>query len=150
MKVAIVAYSFGGTPDRPGPSNAALGKVVDRIAAREKDILVIVQDFLKSCIGRKADLVVGDVYTFVNTEGITDLAAAFLKERDIRKVLLVAHPFLHWVKCKRLLEAHGFEVERARTGYVPFDPACHNWWVRSPLHLISYAFLQKTMGRSGR
>jgi hypothetical protein len=146
---AIVAYSFGGSVGRPGPSNLAFGKIIDRLAAKGEPVVVVVQDFIGSCVNRKPDLVVGEEGVYISTEDITEEIAPLLKKQNVSEVLLVAHPFLHWVKCKKLLEGHGFRVEVVKTGEVPFDPECENWWVRSASQLLLYGVLQKLLGRHG-
>lgn len=146
---AIVTYSFGGSLNRPGPSNEALGKIIDGLTAGTETFVVVVQDFIEDCVNRKPDLVVGEVAKYISTEEITDELVPFLRQKHVSEVLLVAHPFLHWVKCKKLLEESGFKVVRVRTGWVPFDPICENWWVRSPFHLLLYGVLQIVSGRHG-
>ncbi|MDB5195570.1 MAG: hypothetical protein JWO84_754 [Parcubacteria group bacterium] len=148
---AIVAYSFGGSVGRPGPSNRAFGKIIDGLADHGEEFVVVVQDaFIERSVTCTPDLVVTEAGPYISTEDVTDTLTPFLKDRHVREVVLVAHPFLHGRKCQRLLFEQGFTVERARTGWVPFDPDCENWWVRNPLNLLLYSVLQATLGRYGR
>ena len=148
---AIVAYSFGGSVDRPGPSNIAFGNIINRLVdeTQSQKYTVVVQDFIQFCVNEKPDLVVGDG-EYISTQRITSEFEIFLEEEGISNVLLIAHPFLHFVQCKRLLEKRGFAVQRVKTGWIPFDPDCENWWVRGPLHLLLYALLQIAFGRQDR
>lgn len=142
MKRAIVAYSFGGSTGRPGPSNVALGQVIDRLVGENDEYVVVAQDYLALCVKRKPDFVVGEEGVWLSTERITNAFTPYLKEQNISDVLLVAHSFLHWRRCHALLKAKGFTVERIKTHRIPFDPDCEHWWVHSPLQLLCYAVLQ--------
>lgn len=146
---AIVAYSFGGSVGRPGPSNQTFGRIINSLTSGNEKFIVVVQDFIEHCVDRKPDLVTGRDGVYISTEDITDELAPFLRERGIREVLLVAHPFLHWRKCRNLLEDQDLAVERVKTGWIPFDEACENWWVRGPFHLLFYGVLQVLFGRHG-
>ena len=98
MKRAIVAYSFGGSIGRPGPSNIALGQVINRLVGEHNEYVVVVQDYLALCVKHKPDFVVGEEGVWLSTEMITNELTPLLKERGISDVLLVAHPLLHWKK----------------------------------------------------
>lgn len=155
---AIVAYSFGGSPiNGPGRANNKLAEIVLKqvIKMNSLAVHVLVQDYLKISLGKLnfiPDLVVSErrqPERFLGTEEVTSQFAEYLCQHNISQVTLVAHSFLHWKKCKRLLEGEGLIVEVADTGWVPFDRNCENWWVRSPLHLALYGLLQKCFGRQG-
>ncbi|MBI4094203.1 MAG: hypothetical protein HY436_00135 [Candidatus Liptonbacteria bacterium] len=157
-KIAIVAFSFGGSGNpefrecKPGPANIALGEIVDAFRLQSPKKEIVIQDYLKWCV-HGADLVImkhREPGKFLGSEEVADQAAEYLKERGVTRVILVAHHFLHWRKCKKLLEVHGFLVEVAKTGRVPFDPNSDGWWVHGPLHLLWYAVRQKLAGISGR
>lgn len=153
---AIVAYSFGGSPVHgPGRANVKLAEVAARIF-RETRALLVVQDYLGAPLrdaGLAPDLVIREHRQkgqFLGTEEVTSQAAEYLRSRGITQVLLVAHSFLHWKKCLKLLQGEGLSIERVRTGWVPFDSCCESWWVRGPFHLLLYGVLQAVFGRQGR
>lgn len=155
MSRAIVAYSFGGNRGRPGKPNMVLASLVAQESKWSPDALILVQDHIAVALplsGVEPDLVVKKhpQEKFFGTEEVTRQFTEFLRTFQVSQVFLVAHPFLHRYKCRRLLEQQGFEVEVVPTAWIPFDPYCKHWWVRSPFHLLAYALLQFFFGRQGR
>ena len=155
MRKAVVVYSFGGSPRYgPGPANIALAQIAARVTQETKAILVV-QDYLEALLrknGIRPDFVVHkhqETKKFLGTEEVTRQFAKYLRSHGISKVLLIAHPFLHWRKCRHLLKKAGLDVKCISTLKVPFDRSCENWWVRSPLHLLLYSFLQFAFNRHG-
>ncbi len=154
---AVIAYSFGGSPRYgAGTANEALARIVISTAQKTGSI-IIAQDYLEKPLrGMEAPLA-NSLFIlehrkkgcFLGTEEVTLQAALYLRTLDIRHVFLVAHPFLHRFKCKKLLRRSGFSVGCVKTGYVPFDPRNEHWWVRSPFHLLLYAILQILFKRHG-
>ena len=156
---AVVVYSFGGSPRYgPGAANKKLAAIALRIAQNNPSGLVLVaQDYLEEPLREFGGIsLVGLVVrkhrtkgAFLGTEEVTAQAVAYLHTQGIRRVVLVAHPFLHRFKCRKLLLRSGFSVKCAKTGFVPFDPGGEGWWVRGPLRLLLYAVLQVLFGRRG-
>ncbi len=151
---AVVAYSFGGSHYGPGCANVVLAQIAARVS-RETDAALLVQDYLEIPIQEKGifpNFIVREHREkgkFLGTEEVTLQFAEYLRRHNISKVLLVAHPFLHWRKCKKLLQQEGFDVKCVPTGKVPFDRSNESWWVRGPFHLLLYALLQLVVGRQG-
>lgn len=152
-----MAYSFGGSPVHgPGPANRKLAIVVALRLAIGKGAILVVQDYLEALLLTaevRPDLVVRkhrEEGKFLGTEEVTSQYAEFLRRLGVSEVLLIAHPFLHWRKCKKLLEAEGFSVKVVTTGKVPFDPFSEGWWARSRRNLFLYTLLQLATGRQGR
>ena len=117
---------------------------------------LVVQDWLAEWSPRLylAQLVISEHREkgkFLNTEEVTAQADQFFRGVGVRDVYLIAHPFLHRWKCRRLLKLHGFKVRivRNKPHWIPFDPNSDGWWTRGALRFLLYVFLQLTTGRSG-
>lgn len=150
---AIVAYSFGFRKYGAGESNKALARSVKKVYSIT-NVLLILQKEIAQCIDFKSVPVLviekhRRLWQYLDTEEVTEQAAKYMKRKKISHVFLVAHPFLHRKKCKKLLRKHGFKVFTIKTGWVPFDKYSEKWWTRGPLRLILYAVLQIFFGRRG-
>jgi len=136
---AIFGFSFGGSQEHgPGASNVALGEIIDKVSCQYPEDFVVVQSPLDKCVTKSNFIITSKKY--INTEKVIQRAIPFLKEYDVDRIQLVAHP-LHRFQCSRLLRRYGFRVEVVPTGWVPFDQHSDGWWTRGPLRLIAYAIL---------
>lgn len=150
----VIAYSFGFRKDRqgvyPGTSNEALAKVVDRVC-RETGAAAILQWEIEKCVNAEVprSLVIREHTIkgkYLDREEVTAQAVGYMNHLSVKEAILVAHPFLHRRKCKKLLEQGGIKVVIAKTGRVPFDTKSEQWWTRGPLRLLLYAVLQLLFG----
>lgn len=143
----IAGLSFGlRINNKPGLSNRDLATVVN-ILQIDTGLPSLVQWEFESLVLETPVFVVRkhrikDEY--LDSEEVIAQMARFLYENmpDVDTVVLVAHPFLHRYKCKKLFKFFGYKVETAKTGWVRFDKKSIQWYTRNPIYNFIYAILQ--------
>ncbi len=146
-KKMIAGLSFGlRINNAPGLSNKDLARVVN-IIQTERNFPFLLQWEIARCVSQppvfevKKHRVEG---RYLDNEEVVDQMVSFLRQNmpDIDTIVLVAHPFLHRYKCKKLFKFLGYKVEIAKTGWVRFDKHSIQWFTRNPIYNFIYAVLQ--------
>lgn len=148
MKTALVVFSFGGDVGRIGEVNNRLASLAHK-RWKISFQLLYAEGFVAEALkmrGFTPDFVV-EKQEIIRIEEVVSVYAEQLRKKGVDLVYVLAHPFLHRYKCRKLLEKEGFKVGIVHTGWLPFDPQCSNWWARSPINLLWYTFLQMIFGR---
>ncbi len=149
MKRAIVAFSFGLRKGGPCDSNIALARAIGKFP---KGIMVVAQREIAALLKSKPALVIRKHRIqgkYLDSDEVAAQAADFLRKKKISEAIVVAHPFLHIIKCKQLMQKGGFAVTVPDIGKIPFDKESEQWWSRSAFNFLVYAVLQKLTGRRG-
>lgn len=149
MDKVIIGLSFGLRKDnKPGLSNEDLAAVVDRLQ-KESHIDSVLQWEIAGLVKKPPLLVVtkhrkpGE---YLNTEEVVEQMAEYLKSKNITAVILVAQPFLHRYKCRKLFKKKGFKIEIPKTGWIRFDRKSAQFLGKSPFHALIYAVFQTLFG----
>jgi hypothetical protein len=169
-RYGIVAFSFGYRKDDtsrviPGLSNSALAEEVQRVfgwadAFAEKNKqpspVVVVQHEIYDCLPLEVRTLAMPIREhriegkYLDSEEVMAQAAFLLHKEGVKKVFMVAQPFLHRRKCVGLAKYWKFEPIVPDTKKIPFDKLSEQWWTRGPIRLVAYAILQKLFGRRGK
>ncbi len=143
----IAGLSFGlRINNKPGLSNRDLAAVMD-ILQIDTGLPSLVQWEIARCVLQppvfevKKHRVEG---RYLDSEEVVDQMVSFLRQNmpDVDTIVLVAHPFLHRYKCKKLFKFFGYKVETAKTGWVRFDKKSIQWYTQNPIYSFIYAVLQ--------
>ncbi len=150
----LLGLSFGLIGKEPGLSNRHLAKIIDREQAQDDELEAILQWEIASCTKKAPVLKVTKhriLGEYLDSEGVIVQAVEWLQNQrpKVKVIKLVAQPFLHRFKCKKLIASYGFDVKTVKTGWVPFDNRSDQWYTRGPLRTLLYAVLQVLTGRKG-
>ncbi|PIZ98298.1 MAG: hypothetical protein COX77_05010 [Candidatus Komeilibacteria bacterium CG_4_10_14_0_2_um_filter_37_10] len=159
INVGIVAFSFGYQIDNPGPSNKVLASVVQSTIRQinhsndQQLVAVVLQHEINSCFQKSPATLVVTRHTrprqYLNSGEVVSQADGHFSTRKVELVYVIAQPFLHLSKCKKLVRFAGYELAKYKFAKVPFDPHSVQWWTRSKWQLLIYALLQKIVGWKG-
>lgn len=134
---AILGLSFGqGKNNSPGLTNEKLAEVVKRLWLEYKLPLFLqweIADCLLGILGESSDLVVREHRQkgeYLDTREVILQAWDFSQKKNIKKVIVVAHPD-HMPRVLLTAEKIGFEVVPADTKDVPYDPESTQEWTTS-------------------
>lgn len=149
----IVALSFGIRHDDPGLSNRDLARVVDSVQ-HNSDFESLLQWEIADVVSRPPILVVRKHRIsgkYLDSEEVITQMVDFLhrKKPKTDTVILIAQPFLHRHKCKKIFKSFGYKVEIPQTGWIRFDKRSLQWYTRGPVQSFVYAILQIFLGRRG-
>ncbi|MDD5342513.1 MAG: hypothetical protein PHI73_04245 [Patescibacteria group bacterium] len=165
----LVAFSFGMRGEKAGPclSNVDLAREVERIVQEVGDgIAVVVQHEIGSLLnftGRKPTKLHLVTHhrrpgVYLDSEEVMAQADVFFQELGdnppgipvVRNIFVVAQPFLHLTKCRRLAEQAGYVILSWSMSRIRFDRQSTQRWTRSWYQLLWYAIKQKLFGHRGR
>lgn len=149
---AIVVYSFGSRRVGRCRTNIELAKFSDDLH-KKTGVPVIAQIEVADCMKSRPLLVVKKhrvKNSYLGTEEVTAQVASFMKKSRLHTAILVAQPFLHRHKCRKILENRGISVDTPKMPWIPFDRRSDQWWTRGPESILAYAILQGLTGRSGK
>ena len=151
--VGIIAFSFGQRAKEPSVINRKLAGIVKRIAAElawnstrwfaaaQWEVALQME-----ADGPVADCTIGlpKGEDYIDTQYVLSQGLAFLRERGVSKVILVAHP-LHLFVIKLFIKlglwnTDGFTFIDYPMGSVGFDSSKENtqWWTRSWWQFLTY------------
>lgn len=149
----IIALSFGLGSQEPSPCNRRIAREVGKIFLKEeKPILLACQWEIARALPSDVPIavVIGNHRgTYLDSQEVISRATDLFKEVGVDEVIMVAQPWLHLQKCRRLVRQAGFKVIRRRIGWIGFYKDSLQWWTRGPLQLLAYAVLQRFTGRRG-
>lgn len=162
--VGIVAFAFGQQVTRAsGPSNEAIAQVAISVAhdeqARGNNTFLSTQwEVALHCDSRSEfpDFRVSDYNDpkthYIDTKGVLDASLQFFKSQDVKRVILVAHPF-HLLFIRLLLATKLWRIGTVtvdtsynkRLSVIPYDKSSGNRqsWTRGPFMFLIY--LLKTL-----
>jgi len=153
--VGIVAFSFGLRENEPNPCNVRLAEEVIR-AAHEvgSQVCIVAQWEIARALqewGLVADVVVDPVPgKYLGSADVAMRAKEAFQSAGVQECVVIAQPFLHLSRCKRLMEMAGFRPRDMAIGRIGFDSQSTQWWTRGPIRLLLYAVLQRAFGYSGK
>ena len=154
----IVVFSFGqrSFEDEPNPCNSRLAEAAaaTRQQLGESTIVIAQWETARALdtLGVPLEYVVqARPGAYLDTADVWHEAEPLLRERGIRDIALIAHPYLHSIKARQLARLAGFRVIPVHVGHIGFDRSSSNQqpWTRSPCALTLYALRQLTTGRRG-
>lgn len=156
----VIGLSFGyGKEDAQGISNRML---IEGFRKHHPVIFdntpMILQEELYECVKDlpmvRVELIISANRdgTYLDTETVLRKAIGFAKRHSYTEALILAHPFLHrryTIQKARAIAGASMKVKALKTGWVPFDPQSHQWWTRSPFHLLAYGIRVALTGHHG-
>jgi hypothetical protein len=71
-----------------------------------------------------------------------DEADAIFREHSVTHVVPVANPFVHLIKCMRLVRNKGYRLVNGQVTWIGFDKKSDQWWTRGPFVLLYYTIRQ--------
>jgi len=162
MTTGILAFSFAkrSAHEEPNPVNINLAKAtekaVDHFRALGEDTVVVAQWEIARQLtydNYRVDRTVTqhhasikeDSKRYLNSDDVLREAQQLFGEREIKKVFVVANPFLHLPTIQKRVAAQGFTVIRDhKISSVGFDrdPRNLQWWCRGPVELGIYSAIQ--------
>jgi len=153
--IGVVAFSFALTDDEPNLCNRRLAKITTEIvlnATKFGMVFVVAQwEIALRLHGIQPQLVVDRTEgKYLDSEEVMRQASKYFKEHNITEVIVIANPFLHLYKCKKLAKEAGFTVMKQKIPWVGFCRDSQQWWTRGPVRLLLYAIAQKISGRRGK
>lgn len=156
QKCVILGLSWGYRKEKeniltPGLSNKALAKLVDLYQAETPGLESVLQWEIAECATHKAVLIIREHRIkgqYLDSDEVIDQALQYIKRKGYKEVILVAQSFLHRFFCKRLIKKMdpGLKVITPKAK-VPFDRESAQWFARSRLNAVLYAFLRAVTGR---
>ena len=111
-KSVIISYSFGSRKNGRCKSNIELAKFTEDLHEKTR-APVIAQHEIAECLKSKPLFVVKRhriKSNYLGSEEVTAQAVYFIRKKGFSSVLLVAQPFLHRHKCKKILESYGLRI----------------------------------------
>lgn len=152
--IGVVVFSFALAKNEPNPCNRRLAKITTKIVLGATKIgtaiLVAQWEVALGLHGVKPELIVNRIADeYLDSEDVMERASECFKNHNITKVIVVANPFLHLYKCKKLAKQAGFEVLKQKIPWVGFYRDSLQWWTRGPMRLFLYAILQAIGGQRG-
>jgi hypothetical protein len=154
--IGIVAFSFGLEDGfEPSICNVRLAQNVERLYREHQgDCIVVAQWEIALELFR---LSIPVHYTvertpgvYLDSEAVMQAADPIFKQMDVTGVIPVANPFVHLVKCKRLVKKAGFKLLPARIGHIGFNKNSDQTWTRGRIRLIVFSAAQVLFGLKGK
>jgi len=156
-RFGIVAFAFGYRKDGPGTSNRALARVVERLMIDYPDAVVVLQHEILDCLygfphSKRIHFVRWHKNSgqYLDSEEVMRQAAEYFNEAYVKKIFIVAQPFLHLHECISLAKQSGFEPVVPTKMKIPFDKQSEQEWTRSRTKLLAYAIKQKLLNQRGK
>ncbi len=156
-KIGIVGFSFGLTNIEPNSCNARLAEEIIRILSEQvhignKVVVVAQWEIAKALkyLGLDLEHIVIQKYgLYLDSNMVMVAATSVFKAQEIKKVIVVANPFLHLAACQEIARQQGFEVVEEKIKQIGFCKNSLQWWTRNPLFLIFYGIRMKILGKRG-
>lgn len=154
--IGIIALSWG-LGGKEDPCNHRLAREVDRFVQEELEcgrrVVVIAQAEVARHMLTKPDLVISAHRRkgeYLGSEEVVAQATEFLQTWWVDEIVVVANPFLHLAKCRKLVRVEGFTIIDRKIGRIGFY--CHDrqFLPRSPIHTVLYGLGQFLFGLHGR
>lgn len=163
-RYGIVGFALGHRKNDPGISNRALARVVERLMNEKSDLIatIVLQHEILDCMPFCPDPEClenhrvfpvkehGTSGQYLDSEEVMRQAAEHFNNVYVKKIFIVAQPFLHLHKCIKLAELAGFEPIVPKNMRIPFDGKSEQWQARGHIQLLTYAILQKFFGWRGK
>lgn len=168
--VGIIAFAFGQQmTEAAGPSNEAIAQIASVVRRSEQslhnEVFLATQWEVALCCDEgvdKPDLQVsayGDPEThYIDTKGVLDASLKYFRQRNVKRVILVGHPFHLWfirlLIATKLWRIGAVQLDTRydeRMIAVPYDrsPGNRQSWTRGPVVFVAYlvkALLTKKHG----
>ena len=145
----MIIFSYALSEEEPNPCNQKIAAEAKRILAQENDEIKVVAQWeaalgLKE-IGLIPDKVVRAHRTkgvYLDGEEVLFQAAGYFRPLRIKRVILVAHPFLQLQKYTWLAKRKfSLKVLRKKIHWIGFYKDSLQWWTRGLVRSFIYAVL---------
>ena len=157
MTTGIVALSFAKRAIEPNPVNVRLANITDEVDDELQSIgeqtIVVAQWEIARALPTPPHLIVGqDAATntdrngkpYLDSKDVLEAAFELFRAAGVKRVVVVANPFLHMHAVKSMVRKADFKVDSFSTPWVGFDSDQLNvqWWCKGPVRFMSYLALQ--------
>jgi hypothetical protein len=147
--IGIVAFSFALREGyEPSKCNHELARNVTRLYKKYGGKSVIVAQWEIALALKALNVPVTHVVhrkpgVYLDSNQVMFEASEVLLKQCTTRVIPVANPFIHLIKCKMLVRGYGFKLCNEHITWIGFDRESDQPWTRGPLRLVLYMIRQQ-------
>ena len=118
-KIAIVGFSFALVENEPNICNINLAGEIKRIARIKRsqgyEVYIVSQWEISKVLEKTENFkpkftVYRDDEKYLSSDDVVNKSLSYLKEKNVKDIIIVANPFIHLFVCRRLFKEAGFTV----------------------------------------